>query len=105
MTQRQFNTAIKKHQERVAYEREKRIQEIERQEKLAQPHSRWEAVGMTIDDVLTLMEIKASTGAFQTFDPRDFGADYDFVPVPLDGTPEADYWMIGSKYTDQNEIQ
>ena len=93
MTQRQFNTAIKKHQERVAYERSKRIQELERQEKLSQPHSRWDAVGMTIDDVLTLMEVKGQMGVFQSFNPRDFGADYDIVPVPKDNTPEAEFWF------------
>lgn len=93
MTQRQFNTAFKKHQERVACERAKRIQEFKRREKLLQPHSRWEAVGMTIDDVLTLMEVKGQMGAFQSFNPRDFGADYDIVPVPKDNTPEAEFWF------------
>lgn len=93
MTQRQFDAAFKKHQDRVAYERAKRIQELKRQEKLSQPHSRWEATGMTIDDVLTLMEVKGQMGVFQSFDPRDFGADYDIVPVPQDNTPEAEFWF------------
>lgn len=48
---------------------------------------------MTIDDVLTLMEVKGKMGIFQSFNPKDFGADYDFIPIPEDNTPEAEFWF------------
>lgn len=48
---------------------------------------------MSLTDCLTLMEAKAWMGAFQDFDPREFGADYDIVPIPEDGTPEAEFWL------------
>lgn len=60
---------------------------------------------MRLEDLFKFMEIKGKMGIFQSFNPRDFGADYDIVSVPKDNTPEADYWMIGSKYTDyQDEV-
>ena len=39
------------------------------------------------------MERKGNMGSFQSFNPRDFGADYDIVPVPKDNTPEAEFWF------------
>lgn len=48
---------------------------------------------MTIDDVLTLMEVKGKMGVFQSFNPRDLEADYDIVPIPKDNTPEAEFWF------------
>ena len=59
----------------------------------------------TLDDLLRLMEIKGMMGCFQNFDPRDFGADYDIVPIPLDGTPEADYWNVATRSNDYNKYK
>ena len=50
----------------------------------------------TLDDVFQLMLIKGRMGAFQSFDPKDFGADYDQVPLPKDGTDEAEFWFRDS---------
>lgn len=47
----------------------------------------------TIEDLLQLMELKASMGTFQSFNPKDFGADYNLVPIPKDETLEANYWF------------
>lgn len=48
---------------------------------------------MSLDDFFTLMETKAWMGVFQDFNPREFGADYDIVSIPEDGTPEAEFWL------------
>lgn len=90
---KQFNTAYKRRLE------EQKLQRFIERKKKENP------TGTTINDVLTLMEIKGKQGTFQSFDPRDFGADYDIVSIPKDGTPEADFWLTGIKYTDyQDEI-
>lgn len=101
---REFNTAYKRRLE------EQKLQRFIERKKKENPTS------TTIEDLLTLMEIKGKQGTFQSFNPRDFGADYDIVSIPKDGTPEADFWLTGIedtmrprhvviKYTDyQDEI-
>lgn len=82
----------------TAYER---LLAKERYEKYLKEHPNQ----MRLEELFTFMEIKGKMGIFQSFNPRDFGADYDIVSVPKDNTSEADYWMIGSKYTDyQDEV-
>lgn len=94
MATRNFNTAYMRAKIRKETEAQKRKMEYEREYKrLNQPHHSSEAVGMTIDDFLKFMELKAQTGIFQSFDPRDFGADYDIVPIPRDNTSEYEYWF------------
>lgn len=78
MTQRQFNTAYKRAIEK---------NELEKMKK-QQPGRK-----TSIDKLLKLMEVKGQMGAFQSFNPRDFGADYDIVPVPKDNTTEAEFWF------------
>lgn len=85
--ERDFSTAYK----RALQKRE--VEKIQSQQPKKIQKSRWEICNTTIDDVLKLMEIKAQMGVFQTFNPRDFGADYDFTPIPKDNTPEADFWL------------
>ena len=48
----------------------------------------------TLNDLLELMTLKSKLKSFQSFDPRDFGADYDIIPIPKDNTKEATYWNI-----------
>ena len=48
---------------------------------------------ITLDELFQFMLIKGKMGTFQSFDPKDFGANYDLVPIPRDGTPEAEYWF------------
>ena len=48
---------------------------------------------LTIDDFLRFMEIKSQMGIFQSFDPKEFGGDYEIVSIPKDGTPEAEFWF------------
>lgn len=92
MTQRQFNAAFQQKQEQQEYERKKRLMEYER--KLKRLNSkRFETKGMTLEELFTLMEVKGQMGVFQSFNPRDFGADYDIVPVPRDNTPGAEFWF------------
>ena len=55
--------------------------------------SRWVSTTSTIFDVLKLMEIKSQMGVFQSFDPKDFGADYDIVPIPKDNSNDAEFWL------------
>lgn len=94
MATRNFNTAYMRAKARKELEAQKRRQEYDRlYKKLNQRHHKSEAVGVTIDEFLKFMELKANTGIFQSFDPRDFGADYDIVPIPKDGTPEAEFWL------------
>lgn len=83
MATRNFNTA---------YMRMKIRKELETK-RLNQKHHSSEAAGTTIEEFLKFMELKAKMGIFQSFDPRDFGADYDIVSIPLDNTPEYEYWF------------
>ena len=59
----------------------------------------------SLDDLFCLMELKGAMGCFQDLDPRDFGADYDIVPIPIDGTPEADYWNVRTHSNDYNKYK
>ena len=43
-------------------------------------------------------------GVFQSFDPREFGADYDIVNIPRDTDENAAFWNVGSQINDyQND--
>lgn len=94
MATRSFNTAYLKLKTKKELELKKRKQDYDRQyESLNAPHSKTESVNTSINDLLKFMELMSQTGVFQSFDPRDFGADYDIVPIPKDGTPEAKFWL------------
>jgi hypothetical protein len=83
---RDFSSTYHKHLIRLKVKNQK-------QKPKPQSTSRWVSSDATIDDVLKLMEIKARQLVFQSFNPRDFGADYDIVSIPKDNTPEADFWL------------
>lgn len=78
---REFNTSYKR-----------RLEE-QKNQRLIEKWKKDHPGELTLDDVLQLMLIKGRMGVFQSFNPRDFGADYDVVNIPKDGTPEADYWL------------
>lgn len=86
--ERNFSSTYHKHLNKI------KIENAIKEQKSSVTHSsRWESSSATIFDVLKLMEIKSKQLVFQSFNPKDFGADYDIVSIPKDNTPEADFWL------------
>ena len=87
--ERNFSATYQRHLNKI------KIENAIKEQKNNKPtnSSRWESSTATIFDVLKLMEIKSKQLVFQSFDPKDFGADYDIVSIPKDNTPEADFWL------------
>lgn len=81
MSERTFNSAYQK----LLIKREA--------ERLRRQWDREHPGETTLEDLFEMMAIKGRMGIFQSFDPKEFGADYDIVPVPRDGTDEAEFWF------------
>lgn len=80
---------------------QKLLERREFEKRYAEYQSRYET---TLDELLQLMLIKGKMGVFQSFDPREFGADYDIVNIPRDTDKDAAFWNVGSQINDyQND--
>lgn len=86
--ERDFSATYHKRLNKIKIEKQKKLAAKERKS-----NSRWATQGVTLDDVFQLMAIKAKFGHFQSLNPRDFGADYDMVPIPREDTKEASFWF------------
>lgn len=79
---------------------QKLLERREFEKRYVEYQSRYET---TLDELLQLMLIKGKMGVFQSFDPREFGADYDIVNIPRDTDENAAFWNVGSQINDYQD--
>lgn len=79
---------------------QKLLEKREFEKRYAEYQSQYET---TLDELLQFMLIKGKMGVFQSFDPREFGADYDIVDIPKDTDKDAAFWNVGSQINDYQD--